>query len=473
MSRSPDPVQPPMPQSGAHTSWTDEELLAAMRPWVCDGRAPTRKQWDATPGMPRSALLIARIGNGAGWPGVWEHLEAIVPFNREPLGHDEAIRLIHAYVDENGRLPCFLTRVGPQGASAWRLIRALHSDSWSHALDIAMATHPRREQFRGHGANGARYSDAQLRAAMKQFAAEHDGPLNWPAWETWAAGVPGRPRLAVLKRRFGDAAITAVTGLKVDKSRAEHRRELAVRRERARGTLRELAGLLGRTPRRAELNPERLASHPRLEVRRAATETQWLTAEQILDAYGNSWGSALTDAGLQPLDVREEVQLALIDYRERFGIWPANSDLALDRARRHPRSYSLRAERYRQWGGPCKATIELHFGTVTAANEAARDRRPDLARADEHAHRPYQRARARPMSGLGAHQRDVLRMTLDSPDVMAGAIFQRYGRNEGRRLLSSLAQRGLVEPDGPQADTPIRVAPGALSAVRDLLRPDR
>lgn len=365
------------PRSPAPRDWTDEDLLAAMQTAVRDGRAPTRKQWDAVPAPPCSHTLIARLGDGMGWVGVWDHVGAIVAWNNTPIERDEAIGLIHDYVYEHDRLPQPPTRLGPRSLCALRLVRALGATSWSNALDIAMAGHPARARLHTHPANGARHTDAELHAALAAFLATHDGHLTSRDWDAWAARGPDRPRFAVLKRRLGYDAVTAATGITVSRQRMS-RHELAARRAHARDTLREIAALLGRTPRRAELDPQRLATRPEPHVRHAATDGRWMPIDAILAAYGGTWTTALSDAGLPRLDMRDGIILALIDYRQRFGPWPSTVDVAMDRARRHPRTYPARAARYRAWGGPCDTTIKAHFGTSANAVQAAKLRRPDL-----------------------------------------------------------------------------------------------
>ena len=153
---------------------------------------------------------------------------------------------------------------------------------------------------------------------------------------------------------------------------------MEARRREARATLVELADLLGRTPRRVELNPSRLSTHPSPTVQVAAERGCWLPLDAILAAYGGNWSKAVRDAGLPRLSSADDIILSLIDYRLRFQVWPSRSDIAMDRARRHPRTYPARAARYREWGGPSATRIERHFGSVGAAVKAAREVRPDL-----------------------------------------------------------------------------------------------
>lgn len=226
-------------------------------------------------------------------------------------------------------------------------------------------------------AKGVRYSDAELRAALIAFAAEHNGRVGSRAWEAWATRAPGRPRFAVLVRRLDPQTITTATGITIGPRRVPHL-EMETRRRDARATLVELAALLGRTPRRVELEPARLSTLPGATVQVAARRERWLALDAILAAYGGNWSKAVRDAGLPQLSPAEDICIAMIDYRLRYGAWPTRSDIAMDRARRHPRTYPARAARYSEWGGPSATRIEKHFGTVAAAVKAARETRPDL-----------------------------------------------------------------------------------------------
>ena len=122
------------------------------------------------------------------------------------------------------------------------------------SADLAKDLRP--ERMVAATGKGARYSDAELRAAPVAFAAEHHGPVGSRDWDAWATRASGRPRFAVLVRRLQPHTIATVTGITIGPRRVPHR-EMETRRQAARATLVELAVVLGRTPQRVELDPSR------------------------------------------------------------------------------------------------------------------------------------------------------------------------------------------------------------------------
>lgn len=381
-----------------------------------------------------------------------------------PIPRDEAVRLIRDHADTFGRPPLFVTRLGPERIPAYRLVQPLGAQRWSEALLAALGDHPLGDVVRRHRAHAARYSDEELRGHLVDFTRERGNPLRSRRWEEWAAEGVGRPHFGVIKRRLDADAIKAITGLTLDTSRAAVRKQRDETRRRGRAALRELAGLLGRAPRRVELRPEWLSSHPDARVRNAAAAGRWPSGDEIYEAYG-SWPAALADAGLAPLPDDEAILVALLDYRQRFGFWPKRTDVALDRARRHPTTYELRTKRYREWGGPSDSTINAHFGQVANAVTAARARWPEYADDEPQAITPARAEAATPFHQLGTTQRELLSRVLYVGRVLELDVRRWYGPTRARMLCESLTRRGLLERDDESGWVSV---PAAMQAsVRD------